>query len=202
MKAVTALLTFAYPFLIYLGLERLGPRRLALLVGGLLAVRGLWLLRGRPMREIGAFVLPALIVGVLIAAAAWLDDARLILALPVVINGVLLVTFARTLRSGPPMIERFARIQRSDLTDEEMRYCRSVTVVWCAFFVSNGAVAAALAAFGSLAAWTLYTGAISYVLMGILFAAEFIVRTWRFRHYRGSFTDPILRRIFPPRPAA
>jgi uncharacterized membrane protein len=202
MKAVPALLTFAYPFLIYLGLERLGPRRLALLVAALLAVRGLWLLRGRPIRELRAFVLPALIVGALVGAAAWLDDARLILALPVAINGVLLVAFARTLRRGPSMIERFARLQRSDLSDEEMRYCRSVTVVWCAFFVLNGAVAAALAAFGSLAAWTLYTGAISYVLMGILFAAEFIVRAWRFRHYRGAFTDPLLRRIFPPRPAA
>jgi uncharacterized membrane protein len=202
MKAVPALLTFAYPFLIYLGLERLGPRRLALFVVALLAVRGLWLLRGRPMRELRTFVLPALIVGALVGAAAWLDDARLILALPVAINGVLLVAFARTLRGGPPMIERFARLQRSDLSEEEMRYCRSVTVMWCAFFVLNGAVAAALAAFGSLAAWTLYTGAISYVLMGILFAAEFIVRAWRFRHYRGAFTDPLLRRIFPPRPAA
>ncbi len=201
MKAVPALLTLAYPFLIYLGLEQLGPRRLAFLVATLLALRALWLLRGRPLRELRPFLGSALGVGALVGAAAWLDDARVFLVLPVAINAVLLIAFARTLRRGPSMVERFARLQGNELSEAEVRYCRSVTLVWCAFFVLNGGVAAALAAFGSLAAWTLYTGAISYVGMGILFAAEFIVRAWRFRRYQGAFTDPLLRRIFPPRPA-
>ena len=56
-----------------------------------------------------------------------------------------------------------------------------------------------LALYASLAWWTLYTGVLSYVLIATLFAAETVYRYWRFRPYDGSVTDPLFRRIFPPR---
>ena len=52
----------------------------------------------------------------------------------------------------------------------------------------------------SLEVWTLYTGLVSYLLIGTLFAIEFVYRHWRFRRYLGAPTDALLRRIFPPRP--
>ena len=36
------------------------------------------------------------------------------------------------------MIERFARMQVDDLSEEEVLYCRRVTMVWCALFLLNG----------------------------------------------------------------
>ena len=76
----------------------------------------------------------------------------------------------------------------------------TVTWVWCGFFLLNGLTALALAIHASLAVWALYTGFLSYLLMGTLFALEFLVRTWRFRRYTGGFLNPLLERIFPPRP--
>jgi len=48
--------------------------------------------------------------------------------------------------------------------------------VWCGFFVLNGAIALGTALWASEAVWSLYTGVISYVLMGLLFAGEYLVR--------------------------
>jgi uncharacterized membrane protein len=52
--------------------------------------------------------------------------------------------------------------------------------VWCAFFVANGAVAAALALSGRRELWAAYTGVVAYLLMGLLFAGEYLVRRRKF----------------------
>jgi uncharacterized membrane protein len=44
------------------------------------------------------------------------------------------------------------------------------------FFVINGTIAAALTLWAPLAWWTLYNGLIAYLLMGLLFAGEWLVR--------------------------
>jgi uncharacterized membrane protein len=44
------------------------------------------------------------------------------------------------------------------------------------FFLINGAIALATALWASEAVWSLYTGVISYGLMGALFGIEFLVR--------------------------
>jgi len=53
----------------------------------------------------------------------------------------------------------------------------------------------------SLAAWTLYTGFLGYLVIGLLLAGEHVYRAWRFRRYDDGVADLLLRRIFPPRPA-
>jgi uncharacterized membrane protein len=57
-----------------------------------------------------------------------------------------------------------------------VRYTRTVTKVWCGFFVVNAAVSLATALFASERAWALYNGGIVYVAMGVLFAVEWLVR--------------------------
>jgi hypothetical protein len=56
-----------------------------------------------------------------------------------------------------------------------------------------------LALSGDLAIWTLYTGIVSYLLLGTLFACEYVYRHWRFRRYVGAPTDVVLKWFFPPR---
>ena len=41
----------------------------------------------------------------------------------------------------------------------------------------------------------------AYLLMAILFGAEWIVRSWRFHHLSAAWADPLLRRFFPDGPA-
>jgi uncharacterized membrane protein len=53
---------------------------------------------------------------------------------------------------------------------------RRVTVVWFVFLLGNATVSAATAVHGDMALWTLYNGLVAYLLMGLLFAVEFLVR--------------------------
>ena len=98
-----------------------------------------------------------------------------------------------------PIVERFARLQADDLSEAEVHYCRSVTRLWCGFFIANGSTALYLALVRDLELWALFTGLISYILIGTLFAAEYLYRHWRFRRFVGVFADPLLKVIFPPR---
>ncbi len=100
---------------------------------------------------------------------------------PAAVNAALLSLFLSSLFGAEPIVYRFATlaqpsIRQSATRDKVKSYCRKVTVVWCAFFALNGAAALSTAVLASERVWAIYTGAISYILMGVLFAGEFIVR--------------------------
>ena len=144
-------------------------------------------------------IYPVLIYSIFtVLAVTDLFFANLLLMVPALMNGVLLVSFGRTIMYPPTVIERIAGTMTKDLSRNEVLYCKNVTMVWCLFFTLNGSMALLLAFFSSLEVWTLYNGVIAYVLMGLLFLVEFIYRHWRFRRYVGTPLDPLLRRIFPP----
>jgi uncharacterized membrane protein len=184
----------AYPFAIFLGLRWLEPRAIAVGIVGLLLLRAALRVR-RPTRdEVQQLLWPILLAGSVLVFTFALNDERALLFVPAGVNVALLVAFGRTLRRGPPMIETFARLQHPDLTPGQVRHCRGFTRVWCVFFSANAAVCAALALHGDLALWTLYTGLLSYGFIGLLLAAEFVVRSWRFGRTQGSVVDPVLPR--------
>lgn len=108
------------------------------------------------------------------AAPRW--DPRALRLVPVFINLGLLYAFGRTLFGGPTIIERFALLQHPSLSAEQVRHCRAATAVWCAFFAANAAICAVLAWSAPLSIWTLYTGVVAYLLMGLLFAVEWLLR--------------------------
>ena len=84
--------------------------------------------------------------------------------------------FVASLFAKQTVIERLARLQHPDLPPEGVRHTRRVTKIWCAFFIFNGATAAILAGLQYYDWWAAYTGIVSYVLMGILFAGEWVYR--------------------------
>jgi uncharacterized membrane protein len=180
----------AYPLIVYFGLTRGSTRFAAWL---LLALSlGHTLLRSFQLRRLAwqsALPIP------LCVAALLQDERRYMLLLPVLINAGLFSVFFGSLRSSMPVVERFARMQVSDLTEAERGYCRSVTKLWSAFFVCNGATAALLAARASLDLWTLYTGLISYILIGLLGAGEYTVRKYRFGRFGDNLGDRLLRAL-------
>lgn len=198
LTVASVIAVVAYPVAVYLGLRELGARGagLALLAVVLLGLAlRLSLARGQ-LREVAPV---PLVTACLLGLTALLQESRFMLAVPVVVNAVLLLTFAGSLRSGQPLVERFARLQHPDLSAGEVRYCRSVTLVWSGFFVVNGAVAAGLALAGELFWWTVYTGLVSYALVGLLFAVEYLIRKWRFRRFGRGLHDRALAALFPPR---
>jgi uncharacterized membrane protein len=156
----------------------------------LLRVRGSRAEIGRVARQHAPL---ALLIGLAIATG----DRTVLLLLPLVVSLYLLWTFVASLRRGPPMIERFARIVEDDLPDFTLPYCRGVTVVWCVFMAANSVCIAVLALAAPLSWWALYTGFVFYLLMGSLLAVEFVVRKLWFRYYQGGLADRLFARVFP-----
>jgi uncharacterized membrane protein len=199
MIALRILLGIAYPALIYLAVSVAQPRTVAAVAMLLIAARLAFTSPGKLKGYVRALGLPVLAVALILTAAAVWNSPTSLLLTPALVSFALLAVFTRSLAKGQPMAEKFARLQNDDPTDAEIRYCRHVTIVWCAFFLANGLAAAWLAVAADLEIWALYTGFLSYLLVGILFASEFTYRHWRFRRYFGAPTDPLFRRVFPPR---
>lgn len=163
------LLTLLYPLVIYFGLGRFEPRWLALFLLLIAAARAL---AGRDRLWLAA----AAGAAVLVVVSMLGNDALPLKLYPVLVNAVLLVVFGLSLRHPPSIIERLARLREPDLPPHAIAYTRQVTRVWCLFFVINGSIALATALYASNAGWALYNGLVSYVLMGLLFAGEWLVR--------------------------
>ncbi len=179
LSAVEVIVGLTYPLLIWYGLTHLRPRQIALFILAILlplAVRRFY--RAQSSQRWVVVQAPAAAISLMFVSAI-ADDARLILALPVLVNILFLLSFGRSL-STQPMAERYARMVHPDLSPAEIGHCRQVTAVWCGFFVANAAVAAALALWAPFAWWAIYTGIIGYTLMGLLFIAEYLVRISRF----------------------
>lgn len=159
-----------YPFAVYYGMELLSPRLFAALLGGL------WLARvlsnsGKPGNRWMAVC--ALGFCLLLGLTG---TPALLRWYPVLISGLLLALFGLSLKFGPPLVERLARLREPDLPAVAVRYTRRVTQVWAGFFLLNGVVVVGLNVYAPLSWWTLYTGLISYALIGLLFAGEWLVR--------------------------
>lgn len=197
LAVLNTVLVAGYPVAVYYGLTHLSARSVGLLLLCLL-LPGL-LLKWRAARKEDLLTVARLPLSVmaLVGLGALLNDSRFVLALPVLINSVLLFSFASSLRTTP-MIERFARMQEPALSPAQVRYCRSVTHVWCGFFALNALVSAGLALFAPVSVWALYTGLIAYVLIGVLGTTEYVVRKYRFREYGSGLHDRVLAKLFPP----
>jgi uncharacterized membrane protein len=185
VRAVTAaawLLTLAYPFVVWFGIGRWDLRWLA---GALLLIAVARALGTRDRR----WWIAAAGTGVLVVATLLANNALPLKLYPVLVNAVLLGVFGLSLRFPPTLIERLARLQEPDLPPSGVAYTRKVTMVWCVFFVVNGAIALATALWASDKAWALYNGLIAYVLMGALFAGAGLVRG-RVRA-RAALHDPV-----------
>lgn len=111
----------------------------------------------------------------------------------VAISITFLIAFGSTLIFPPSIIFRFATLADKSIINSPKQkavesYCKKVCIVWCIFFVANGSVAAYTAMFCSYTVWSVYTGLVSYILMGMLFAVEFIIRGFVNRKMENVYT--------------
>lgn len=163
--------TLAYPVAVYFGLRHAPPQVLAAILAALVGLR---LIAGSGGRRHFAPVGIALLAFSLFAV--WRNDSLTLRFYPVLTNLLMLAVFGWTLVRPPPLIERLARRREPDLPAAAIRYTRRITQLWCLFFIANGGVALYTVLFSSLAVWSLYNGLISYLLMGALFAGEWLFR--------------------------
>lgn len=170
------ILWLAYPAVIFYGIEYFQPRYVAMLISLLLIVR--WRTEARVilagMSRIYLAVFSALLIVIIVTTIT--NNETMLRLYPTLANCGMLLIFRFSLRHPPSMIERFARLHEPYLTDSGVCYTRTVTQVWCVFFVVNGSVAAYTALYTSREVWSLYNGFLAYLLMGVLFASEWLVR--------------------------
>jgi len=166
---LVGLLTFLYPLAVYFGTQRFSPRVLSILLCFLLIVR--LAMAGRYLNQ------PLILLGLAYAAFAALANNIITLRYyPVMMNAALLLIFGFSLLQSTSFVERLARLQTPDLPPQGVLYTRRVTVVWCVFFLLNGGIALTTALYATLEVWSLFNGLISYILIGLLFAGEFLFR--------------------------
>ena len=180
LAALLWCLIAAYPVIILFGLRTLplGTIAATLIVVALLR---LWYLRSASNNQTIPLALTLILLLVLIYTLLS-GDSRNLMFYPVTVNATLLVAFLYSLRTGMPVIERLARLQDPNLPLAAVSYTRRVTWVWCGFFLFNGLAALYTTLYSSFELWAWYNGGVAYVLMGLLFAGEYLVRRRVKRH--------------------
>lgn len=180
MALLGFLVAAVYPFVVYIGLDHFEPRHLGVLLAGAFALRHAHSaahgLRGWAVHEKVA----ALALAALVSVVAVTNSEALLLLYPAFVSAIMLALFAASLARPPSIVERVARARGRPLGPEAARYTYRVTQIWCGFFLMNGALAAYTALYASRAAWVLYNGLLAYLLMGALFAGEWLYRRRRF----------------------
>lgn len=178
--AIGGVLTL-YPLLMYVGQTWLGVTWVAFILIALCGIRLVALRFGPTARIAGAFGARHLLLvcgGAIVLAliSLWRNSPDAMLYYPVLMNAAMLLLFATSLAFPPTVVERIARVRHPDLPLTAVPYLRRVTIAWCIFFIGNGAVAFFTAVRATFETWALYNGLIAYVLIGAMFAGEFLIR--------------------------
>lgn len=172
-RGLFAVLVALYPFIIYFGLRILPPSFFGLLLAVLLMFRF-----GIIPPEQRSTAVPLVVILLVYAVAAALSGSvTMLLYYPVLVNAILFVVFAGSLRSEEPLLLRIVRARGIPISSRGPGYLRLLTAIWSGFFVVNGLIAAWTTT-ASIEIWTIYNGMISYLLIGALILGE-----WVFRRY-------------------
>ncbi|MDR2365010.1 MAG: hypothetical protein LBD68_04035 [Zoogloeaceae bacterium] len=119
--------------------------------------------------------LPGCFIALLGLAAIFWRSSLSLQFYPVLVNLMFLVFFAASLTQEQSLIERLARRLEPDLPESGKRYTRRVTEAWCLFFIGNGGLSLWSIGAGEKI-WALYNGLIAYLLMGLMFVGEWLIR--------------------------
>lgn len=172
MRSLLAMAFIAFPLTVYFLLEH-WPARAFVVLFGVLACARLLLTQTVtvPVRLLGS-----LAIG-LFCLIAWHQQALGVVKLYPVLMSLGGAGYGLyTLFYPPSAIERLARAMGMPVDSAGERYTRGVTRLWVGFFILNAGVACYTALATSTAAWSLYNGLISYLIIGVLLGAEYLYR--------------------------
>lgn len=175
-KALLAGLLFLYPLAVYFGLQFSEPALIGGLFISVLLARH-WLVKDTKA-SFGHMKVVTLSGLCLLVFASLANSEMALKFYPVVISSCFLGIFAYSLYNPPSVVEVIAS-KFETLNEHARHYTRTVTKVWCVFFVINGLIATATVFHPDPTVWLTYNGLISYLLMGLIMAIEFIIRKWQ-----------------------
>jgi len=196
MGVISALFILASPWVLYwtLSQQRVGVAA-AVLIGWVVVRTIPVLISARREQRVAALQLPA--IALVFVALGWIsNNGTWLLVLPSATQATFGLAFLRSL-SGTPLIEHFARMVKPELSPGQLAHCRRWTVIWGIYLLVLAAIGLGLARWATLSVWTAYVGVLSYVLIGALFAVEYLIRKIRFRDYGRNPLDWLLGKLFP-----
>ena len=94
---------------------------------------------------------------------------------PAVVNFLIFILFFSSLFQKETVIQKLARAMEPDIKPKALEYTKKLTYVWTIFAFVNWIISFTTV-FLSETIWILYNGIISYALIGIFFAVEYVVR--------------------------
>jgi len=171
--ALAVLGGMAYPFIVYLTMGVFPLWFFLLLALGVMGLR-LWTMRQNLNVQwtLMGFGAVALALGLLFIKSEW----GAVQAYPVIVSLTVAAAFGWSLLFPPTLVERIARLSEPALSAQGIAYTRRVTWLWFFFLLMNATVSLMTVLWGTLAQWMLWNGFVSYLLMGALFAGEYVVR--------------------------
>jgi len=196
MGVISALFILASPWVLYwtLSQHRVGVAA-AVLIGWVVVRTIPILISARREQRVAALQLPA--IALVFVALGWIsNNGTWLLVLPSATQATFGLAFLRSL-SGTPLIEHFARMVKPELSPPQLAHCRRWTLIWGIYLVVLAGIGLGLARWATLSVWTVYVGVLSYVLIGALFAVEYLIRKIRFRDYGRNPLDWLLGKLFP-----
>ncbi len=197
LTVLSVLFILASPWVLYWTLSQGDVQVAALTLVAWVIVRTIpVLLTAKREQRLAALQLPAIALG--FALLGWIsNNGTWLLILPSASQGAFGLAFLRSLRTTP-LIEHFARMVKAELSPAQQAHCRRWTAVWGSYLLVLAAIGLVLARFATLEVWTVYVGILSYGLVGVLFAIEYVVRKISFRDYGRNPLDWLLSKVFPP----
>ena len=172
LPLVGTMLGLAYPFCVNAA-WRSGPVVLLGLIGVTIGLR--WFC-GRFSEPMNSFTLPSLVAGLLTMIIALVDMERGPLFYPAFMSSAFAMAFGWSLLQKQSLIERLAAPFEPSPTDPARIYMRRVTCIWCLFLCLNTVASLYTIFAADINLWTFYNGFLTYVLMGMLFIAEYTIR--------------------------
>ena len=156
---------------------------------------------GTPWLGIGVSLAPSLAI---LLWLTWQSRAKLPMMLVCAVVGVLLWEFRDTLernfswvyfiqhagtylmlasvfgvtlaRGRQALCSRFAEAVHGSLEPDVLRYTRQLTLAWTLFFITISLVSALLFAFTPIETWSIFANFLTFPLVLLMFAVEFLVR--------------------------
>lgn len=132
----------------------------------------------------------------ILGSAYVVGEPVLLRAVPPLIGLSFTLNFFISLIRGRPLVESFARMQKPELSQEEITYCRRATWYWVGVLALNTVMVTAAIFLRETWHWLVAAAPASYLLIGLAFLVEYLYRKRRFREFdlRKPW-DRILRRV-------
>jgi uncharacterized membrane protein len=182
MKYLFGALIVLYPVLVFSALVifKLSIRYLSIFIIALAAAYFLLHRHNyKGKHTIVVFISPVILCG--IGIICLITKSSLTLKIyPALADLIYLVIMGTSILIPPPLVFYFLNMFDKKIKEHINpgffeQYCRRAAIIWCVFFVFDGAVSLVTAFWGSDIIWGIYNGGITYVLMGLIFVGEYFI---------------------------